>query len=385
MRRIIFEPEHDHFREVVGSFLRREAVPHTEAWEDAGIVPRSFWEEAARHGMVGFEVPEEYGGLGLKDFRFNVVIDEEMAYTGAVGDGFTMQNDILAPYLIGLTDDEQRRRWLPRFARGELIAAIAMSEPGAGSDLRGMTATARRDGDSYVINGTKTFVTSGILADLVIVAARTSDGGGSGGYSLLAVESGTEGFERGRKLEKSGRWAQDTAELFFADARVPVENRLGEEGAGLRYLMANLPRERMSMAVSAVAASEHALDITLTYVKERHAFGRPVGSFQANRFALAELTTKVRAARAFVDRCIEDLLVDDLTPEEAAGAKALTTELQNEVVDRCVQLHGGYGYMREYEISRLWRDARVQRIYGGTNEIMYEIVGRSLGLGDPGR
>jgi alkylation response protein AidB-like acyl-CoA dehydrogenase len=248
-----------------------------------------------------------------------------------------------------------------------------------------MTTTARRDGDSYVINGTKTFVTSGILADLVIVAARTSDGGGSGGYSLLAVESGTEGFERGRKLEKSGRWAQDTAELFFADARVPVENRLGEEGAGLRYLMANLPRERMSMAVSAVAASEHALDITLTYVKERHAFGRPVGSFQANRFALAELTTKVRAARAFVDRCIEDLLVDDLTPEEAAGAKALTTELQNEVVDRCVQLHGGYGYMREYEISRLWRDARVQRIYGGTNEIMYEIVGRSLGLGDPGR
>jgi alkylation response protein AidB-like acyl-CoA dehydrogenase len=380
MRRTIFEPEHDDFRQVVHSFLVREAVPHTEAWEQAGIIPREFWTEAARHGMVGFEVPEEYGGLGLRDFRFNAVIDEEVAYTGAVGDNFTMQNDILAPYLLDLTTSEQKQRWLPPFTRGELIAAVAMTEPGAGSDLRAMKASAKRDGDGYVVNGTKTFVTSGIAADLVIVAVRTSPEGGSRGFSLLAVERDTPGFERGRKLSKAGRWAQDTAELFFDDARVPVENRLGEEGGGFGYLMANLPRERLSMAVSAVAAAEHALDITLTYVKERSAFGRPVGSFQANRFALAELVTKVAGARAYVDRSLEALGVGKLTPQEAAGAKAWTTDLQNEVVDRCVQLHGGYGYMLEYEISRLWRDARVQRIYGGTNEIMYEIVGRSLGL-----
>ncbi len=380
MRRTIFEPEHDDFRQVVRSFLTREAVPHTEAWEEAGMVPRAFWTEAARHGMVGFEVPEQYGGLGLRDFRFNAVIDEEVAYTGAVGDNFTMQNDILAPYLLELTTPEQKERWLPPFTRGELIAAIAMTEPGAGSDLRAMTASARRDGDTYVVNGTKTFVTSGIAADLVIIAVRTSPAGGTRGFSLLAVERDTPGFERGRKLKKAGRWAQDTAELFFDDARVPVENRLGEEGSGFPSLMANLPRERLSMAVSAVAAAEHALEITLVYVKERSAFGQPVGSFQANRFALAELVTKVAAARAYVDRCLEALGADQLSPQEAAGAKAWTTDLQNEVVDRCVQLHGGYGYMVEYEISRLWRDARVQRIYGGTNEIMYEIVGRALGL-----
>jgi acyl-CoA dehydrogenase len=380
MRRTIFEPEHDDFRQVVRSFLTREAVPHTEAWEEAGMVPRAFWTEAARHGMVGFEVPEEYGGLGLRDFRFNAVIDEEVAYTGAVGDNFTMQNDILAPYLLELTTPEQKQRWLPPFTRGELIAAVAMTEPGAGSDLRAMTASARHDGDAYVVNGTKTFVTSGIAADLVIVAVRTSPEGGTRGFSLLAVERDTPGFERGRKLRKAGRWAQDTAELFFDDARVPVENLLGEEGSGFPSLMANLPRERLSMAVSAVAAAEHALEITLTYVKERSAFGQPVGSFQANRLALAELVTKVAAARAYVDRCLEALGADELSPQEAAGAKAWCTDLQNEVVDRCVQLHGGYGYMLEYEISRLWRDARVQRIYGGTNEIMYEIVGRSLGL-----
>ena len=380
MRRTIFETEHDDFRETVGGFLRREAVPYADAWEEAGMVPRAFWEAAAAQGLVGFEAPEEYGGLGLRDFRFNAVIDEEVAYTGAVGDGFTMQNDIIAPYLLDLTNDEQKQRWLPPFVRGELIVAIAMSEPGAGSDLQAMAATARREGDEYVLSGTKTFVTSGIAADLVIVAARTKPEGGKDGFSLLAVERDAPGFERGRKLEKSGRWAQDTAELFFNDVRVPAENRLGEEGRGFRYLMGNLPRERLSMAVSAVAAAEHALEITLTYVKERTAFGKPVGSFQANRFALAELVTKVSAARAHVDRCISALLVDELTPAEAAGAKAWTTDLQCEVVDRCVQLHGGYGYMREYEISRLWRDARVQRIYGGTNEIMYEIVGRSLGL-----
>ena len=380
MRRTIFEPEHDHFRESVGAFLRSAAAPHADAWERAGLVPREFWQEAAAQGMVGFELPERFGGLDIADFRFNAVIDEEVAYTGSVGDGFTMQNDIIVPYLLELTDEQQKHRWLPPFARGDLIAALAMTEPGAGSDLQAMKTSAKRDGDSYLINGTKTFVTSGIMADLVIVAARTSPAGGKHGFTLLAVERDTEGFERGRKLEKSGRWAQDTAELFFDDVRVPIENRLGEEGHGFPYLMRNLPRERLSMAVSAVAAAEHALAITLGYVKERRAFGTPVGSFQANRFALAELVTKTAAARAYVDACLVSLVAGELTAAEAAGAKAWTTDLQNVVVDRCVQLHGGYGYMREYEISRLWRDARVQRIYGGTNEIMYEIVGRSLGL-----
>jgi alkylation response protein AidB-like acyl-CoA dehydrogenase len=255
-----------------------------------------------------------------------------------------------------------------------------MSEPGAGSDLLAMTTRARRDGDAYILDGTKTFVTSGIAADLVIVAARTAPEGGKNGFTLLAVERGMEGFERGRKLEKAGRWAQDTAELFFEGVRVPVENRLGEEGQGFPSLMRNLPRERLSMAVSAVAAAEHALEITLQYVKERTAFGQPIGTFQHNRFALAELVTKTAAARGYVDQCILGVNSGELTPAEAAGAKAWTTDLQNEVVDRCLQLHGGYGYMLEYEVSRLWRDARVQRIYGGTNKIMYEIVGRSLGL-----
>jgi alkylation response protein AidB-like acyl-CoA dehydrogenase len=380
MRRTIFGPEHEDLRASFRTFLAREAVAHTEDWEREGMVPREFWEKAAAGGFVGFEAPEEFGGAGISDFRFNAVIDEEIARAGAVGDNFTMQNDILAPYLLELTDDAQKRRWLPEFTSGRLVAAIAMTEPGAGSDLQGMAATAERDGDVYVLNGTKTFVTSGIQADLVIVAARTDAAGGKDGFSLLAVERGMAGFERGRKLDKSGRWAQDTAELFFADVRVPVENRLGEEGRGFRYLMKNLPQERLSMAVSAVAASEHALEVTLEYVRDRRAFGRPIGSFQANRFALAELATKVESARSHVDRCLDALLRDDLSPADAAGAKALTTDLQWEVVDRCVQLHGGYGYMQEYEIARLWRDARVQRIYGGTNEIMYEVVGRSMQL-----
>ena len=359
MRRTIFEAEHDAFREVIRAFLLKEAVPHVVEWERAGMIPSSFWERAAENGFVGFEAPEAMGGAGVHDFRFNAIIDEEVAYTGAVGDNFTMQNDILTPYLLDLTNDEQKARWLPDFTAGRLIAAIAMSEPGAGSDLQAMRARARRDGDDYVLDGTKTFVTSGIAADLIIVAARTDPAGGRQGFSLFAVERGMEGFERGRKLEKAGRWAQDTAELFFNDVRIPAANRLGEEGEGFAYLMRNLPRERLSMAVSAVAAAEHALEITLAYVKERTAFGQPIGSFQFNRLALAELVTKTSAARTYVDRCITAVNDGDLTPSEAAGAKAWTTDLQNEVVDRCLQLHGGYGYMAEYEVSRLWRDARV--------------------------
>ena len=380
MRRAIFEDEHAAFRESARTFFEREAVPHIEEWEAAGLVDRSFWTKAAESGFVGFEAPEEYGGLGLKDFRFNAILDEEVAYTGSVGDNFSLENDIVSPYLVDLTTAEQKERWLPPFTRGETIVAIAMTEPGAGSDLQAMSASAQRDGDDYILNGSKTFVTSGIQADLVIVAARTARSGGRDGFSLLVVEDGMEGFDRGRKLDKIGRRAQDTAELYFNQVRVPMANRLGDEGMGFTYLKEGLPRERLSIAVSAVAAAEHALGLTLDYVRERFAFGQPVGSFQANRFAVAELTTKIAAARAYVDRCIVALNAGELTGAEAAGVKALTTDLQFEVLDRCLQLHGGYGYMDEYTVSRLWRDARVQRIYGGTNEIMKEIVGRSLGL-----
>jgi acyl-CoA dehydrogenase len=380
MRRTIYDDVHKEFRESVRAFLEREAVPYADEWEERGMVDRSFWRKAAAAGFVGFEAPEEHGGIGVSDFRFNAIIDEEVEYLGVVSDNFALENDIVAPYLIELANEEQQRRWLPKFTSGDLVVAIAMTEPGAGSDLQGMSATARRDGDVYMLNGSKTFVTSGIQADMVIVAARTSQGGAREGFSLLMVETGTNGFDRGRKLEKIGRRAQDTAELYFNQVAVPIENRLGEEGRGFPYLMRNLPRERLSIAVSAVAAAEHALELTLDYVRERRAFGQPVGSFQANRFLIAEMKTEVSAARVYVDRCIEAVCAGELTDAEAAGAKAWTTDLQFQVLDNCLQLHGGYGYMSEYAISRLWRDARAQRIYGGTNEVMKEIVGRSLGL-----
>ncbi|HEY2716673.1 MAG TPA: acyl-CoA dehydrogenase family protein [Solirubrobacterales bacterium] len=378
-RRAIFEDEHEAFRESVRTFLRREAAPHAERWEQEGMVDREFWRKAGAAGFVGFQAPAELGGLDLEDFRFNAILDEEIEYGAIPGDNFALQNDIVAPYLVELTTDEQKARWLPAFTAGELIGAVAMSEPGAGSDLRAIATTATPTDGGWKLDGSKTFVTSGIQADLVIVVARTASGDGHA-YSLFAVEAGTPGFERGRKLSKVGRKAQDTAELFFRDAEVPAENLIGGEGEGLHMLMRNLPRERLSIAISAVAASERALELTLEYVGERRAFGRPVGSFQANRFALADLTNRVRAARVYVDHCIAAVNAGELSDAEAAGAKAWTTELQFEVLDRCLQLHGGYGYMDEYEISRLWRDARVQRIYGGTNEVMLEIVGRSLGL-----
>jgi acyl-CoA dehydrogenase len=377
VRRQLFEPEHDDFRASVRAFLNAEAVPQTETWEAAGMVDRSFWRRAAEQGLVGFEAPVEYGGAGLIDFRFNAVIDEEVGYAGVVGDGFTMENDIIAPYLIEHANDEQRARWLPGFTAGETVVAIAMTEPGAGSDLRGIASTARRDGDHYVLNGSKTFVTSGIQADLVIVAARTGE---RGALTLIAVEASAEGFQRGRKLEKIGRRAQDTAELFFDDVRVPVTNRLGAEGSGLQLLKANLPRERLSMAVSAVAVSERAFELTLDHCRTRRTFGKPIGSHQAIRFMLADMRTELDVARAYVDRCLIAQVAGELTDHEAAGAKAYATDLQFSLLDRCLQLHGGYGYMEEYPIARMWRDGRVQRIYGGTNEIMRDIVGRALGV-----
>jgi acyl-CoA dehydrogenase len=379
MKRTIFNDEHEHFRESVRRFLEREAVPNNERWEAAGLVDREFWRKAAGQGLVAFQAPEELGGAGQTDFRFNVVIDEEVALTGAVGDNFNLTNDIVAPYLLNLTNEEQRRRWLPGVTSGERIIAIAMSEPGAGSDLRGMTTKATRDGDTYRLTGSKTFVSNGIQADLVVVAAYLDDGE-TEGMALFGVESEMDGFSRGRKLGKIGRRAQDTAELFLEDVVVPAENVIGEPGMGLRYLMGNLPQERLSMAVTGVAASERALQITLDYARDRNAFGQPIGSFQANRFALADLATEIQVARAYVDTCIAAHAEGELTAVEAAGAKLWVTELQGRVMDRCVQLHGGYGYMEEYEIARMWRDARVTRIYGGTSEIMKEIVGRSLGL-----
>jgi alkylation response protein AidB-like acyl-CoA dehydrogenase len=379
VERDLFEPEHDQFRELVRAFLSKEGAPNTEAWESAGMVDRAFWSIAAAQGLVGFAASEAHGGTGQRDFRFNVVLDEEVVRTGTVGDGFSLTNDIVLPYFLDLADLDQQDRWIPGIVDGSLALAVAMSEPGAGSDLRAMTTTARRDGDDWRLTGAKTFITNGLQADLVIVCARIPEDDG-GGFGLYVVEAGQDGFERGRKLDKIGRRAQDTAELFFNNVRVSSANVLGEAGEGLHYLMSNLPQERLSMAVTAVASAEHALSIGLSYAKERRAFGQPIGSFQANRFTLAELATKVQIARVYVDRCIRAHCEGKLSAADAAGAKFWTTELEFEALDTCLQLHGGYGYIEEYEVARRWRDCRVQRIYGGTNEIMREIVGRSLGL-----
>jgi acyl-CoA dehydrogenase len=379
LRRVIFEDEHNAFRASVRGFLTREAAPQAAAWEAAGIIDRSFWQKAAAQGFVGFAAAEEYGGAAVNDFRFNAILDEEVVYTGTVTDAFSLTNDIVLPYLINLATPEQQERWLPDITSGARVCAIAMSEPGAGSDLRGIAATATWADGHYRLSGSKTFVTSGIQAEIVIVAARVVREGVEG-IGLFVVEDGATGFEKGRKLDKIGRRAQDTAELFFDQVEVPEENVIGQVGAGLHYLMGNLAQERLSIAVSAVASAERALEITLEYVRDRTAFGRPVGSFQANRFALAELATEVSIVRTYIDRCIEAHTAEELSDADAAGAKFWTTELEFRVLDRCLQLHGGYGYMEEYEIARRWRDARVTRIYGGTTEIMKEIVGRSLGL-----
>ena len=380
MRRTIFEPEHDAFRESVRAFCDKEIVPHHKEWEAAGIVPRELWLEAGKQGFLGFMVPEEYGGGGQRDFRFNAVLIEELTRCGASGPGFGVHTDINSAYLLDLTNDEQRARWLPGFASGELITAIAMTEPGAGSDLQGIATTAVRDGDHYVLNGAKTFISNGILSDLVIVVAKTAPDQGYKGISLLVVERGMAGFERGRNLDKLGLKAQDTAELFFDDVRVPAANLLGEEGQGFVYLMERLPQERLAIAVVAAAACERVLELTTEYVKSRTAFGRPVGSFQNSRFAIAEMATETQIARVYVDRCIEELAAGTLTVSDAAMAKWWTTELQKRVVDQCLQLHGGYGYMSEYPISKAYVDTRIQTIYGGTTEVMKEIIGRTMGL-----
>ncbi len=381
MQSTLYEPAHGAFRDMARAFLAKHVVPFHEEWESDGIVDRGIWTEAGKQGLLGTDVEEIYGGGGVRDFRFNAVVVEELVRVCATGLGFGLHNDVVAPYLLDLATEEQKQRWLPGFCSGELITAIAMSEPAAGSDLQGIRTTARRDGSDYIVNGSKTFITNGILSDLVIVVAKTDvDKPGAQGLSLVAVERGMPGFERGRNLDKVGLKAQDTAELFFDDVRIPAGNLIGTENGGFRHLMENLPQERLSIAVGAVAGCERMLEISLDYVKGRTAFGRPVGSFQNSRFVLADLATRTQIARVFLDRCIEALNGGELTAIDAAMAKLWTTDLQNAVADACLQLHGGYGYMSEYPISKFWRDSRVQSIYGGTNEIMKEIIGRSLGL-----
>ena len=338
------------------------------------------WLEAGKQGFLGMAVPEEYGGGGNPDFRYNTIITEETTAGRYSGIGFGLHNDVVAPYLLRLANDEQKERWLPKFCTGELITAIAMTEPGTGSDLQGIKTRAVKQGDHYVLNGSKTFITNGINSDLVIVVAQTDPDKGAQGFSLLAVERGMEGFERGRHLDKIGLDAQDTAELSFTDVKVPAENLLGEEGLGFIYLMQNLPQERISIAIMAATAMETVLEQTLQYTKERKAFGRSIGSFQNSRFVLAELATEATAVRIMVDEYIRLHLDEKLSAEQAAMAKWYSTEKQVHLIDRCLQLHGGYGYMREYPIARAYLDARVQTIYGGTTEIMKEIIGRSLGV-----
>ncbi|TFV72185.1 acyl-CoA dehydrogenase [Blastococcus sp. CT_GayMR19] len=381
MRHSLYEAEHDEFRDMVRAWAEKTIAPFHAQWEKDGIVPRDVWLAGGKQGLLGLDMEEQYGGGGVHDFRYNAVVDEELVRIGASGVGFGLHNDVVGPYLRDLATAEQKERWLPGFCRGELITAIAMTEPGAGSDLQGLQTTARGDGDGWVLSGSKTFITNGINADLVIVVAKTDpEATGAKGLSLLVVERDMPGFSRGRNLEKVGLKAQDTAELFFDDVRLPAENLLGGKHRGFLHLMENLPQERLSIAVGAVAAVERVLSLTIEYVTSRKAFGRPVGSFQNTRFVLAELQTEATIARTFVDECVRQLNTGELTATDAAMAKWWTTELQNKTADRCLQLHGGYGYMDEYPVSKAWRDSRVQSIYGGTNEIMKEIIGRSLGL-----
>ncbi|MER6677407.1 acyl-CoA dehydrogenase family protein [Streptomyces sp. NPDC000983] len=378
MKRRIYSDEHDAFRETVRDFLAKEVLPHYGQWEKDGIVSRDVWLAAGRQGLLGLAVDEEYGGGGNRDFRHSAVMAEEFTRAGTPGLALGLHNDIIGPYLTSLATEEQKRRWLPGFCDGSLITAIAMTEPGAGSDLQGIRTRAEDRGDHWLLNGAKTFISNGILADLVIVVARTTPEGGAHGLSLLVVERGAEGFERGRNLDKIGQKAQDTAELFFNDVRVPKENLLGEPNGAFVHLMTNLAQERLSIAVAAIAGAEHLLEITSGYVKEREAFGRPLATKQHIRFEIAEMATECAVTRAFLDRCIEEHADGGLDAVDASMAKWWATELQKRVADRCLQLHGGYGYMTEYPIAKAFTDGRIQTIYGGTTEIMKEIIGRSL-------
>jgi acyl-CoA dehydrogenase len=381
-RREIFDDEHEQYRESFRRFIEAEIAPNFEEWDQAGHASRDLFGKAAEHGFLAIAVPEEYGGHGITDWRFTAVLTEEATRSGmapAFG-GPMLSSDVALPYILAAGTDEQKARWLPGIASGEITLAIAMTEPGTGSDLQGVKTRAVRKDDHYVVNGSKTFITNGLHADKVIVVCKTDPDAGAAGISLLVVDAASEGFARGKQIDKLGQHASDTLELFFSDVEVPVEDRLGEEGSGFFQLMEKLVPERLIIAVGAISGAEVALEMTLDYVKQRTAFGRPIGSFQNSRFAMAEMRTEIEITRAFIDRCIQRYCAGTLPIEEAAMAKWWTTELLGRVTDRCLQLHGGYGYTHEYPISRAWVDARITRIYGGTTEIMKELIGRTMGL-----
>jgi len=380
IERTVFGEQHEQFRDTVRKFLDKEVAPHHAEWEEQGYVDRSVWAKAGANGLLCLSMPEQYGGADA-DRLYSVVMFEEIARAGFTGLGFGLHNEIVAPYILRYGSEAQKERYLPAMARGEIVGAIAMSEPAAGSDLQGIRSTAQDAGDHFVLNGSKTFITNGWHADLVIVVAKTDPSAGAKGTSLLLVERGMPGFEKGKRLKKVGMKAQDTSELFFDNVKVPKANLLGDVNRGFIYLMQELPWERLQIAISGIAAAQAAIDWTMDYTKERKAFGTTVASFQTTRFKLAELQTEVQVARVFVDRCTELLLEGKLDTATASMAKYWCSDLQCKVIDECVQLHGGYGYMWEYPIARAWADARVQRIYGGTNEIMKEVVARSIGLG----
>jgi alkylation response protein AidB-like acyl-CoA dehydrogenase len=380
MQRTIFEPEHDAFRELARSFFEKECAPHAEQWEKQGQIDRSIWLKAGKIGLLGWDAPVEYGGTGIRDYRYNAIMSEEFIATGSNGFGFSLHNDVMAPYLLDLTTEEQKARWLPRWVGGEMITAIGMTEPGAGSDLKSIRTVARDDGDSYVVSGAKTYITNGIMADLVVVAVKTDPDAGHRGISLLAVERGMPGFTRGCNLDKIGMKAQDTAELFFDMVRVPKANLIGTEGHGFYHLMHGLVQERLACAVASTAYMERALALTIDFVRDRTVYGKPLGALQNTSFVLADVKASTDVCRVYTDWAIAEHVAGRLTPEDAAVAKMFVTERQWAVVDACLQLFGGAGYMNEYEIARIWRDTRVQRILAGSSEVMRHIVGRSLRL-----
>jgi alkylation response protein AidB-like acyl-CoA dehydrogenase len=374
--RTAYDDDHEAFRDMVRKFFAQHLIPNLDKWEEAGNVDRALWSACGEAGLLCPSVPESYGGLGL-DFRYNAILAEELFYAGSTF-GMALHSDIVADYIVHYGTEEQKSHWLPKMVSGDAVTAIAMTEPGAGSDLQGIKTAAIRDGDDYVVNGSKTYITNGQHADLVIVVAKTDPASGGKGISLLLVEANRPGFSRGRNLDKIGQSSSDTSELFFSDMRIPVGNRLGEEGKGFGYLMSQLPQERLGIAISAIASAQRAFDEVLRFTKDRKAFGKTVFDFQNTRFTLADLATKLQVGWAHLDWAITRHVAGKLTAVEASAAKLWHTELQWEVVDAALQLHGGAGYMNEYPIARLWRDARVLRIYGGTNEIMKEVIGRSL-------
>ena len=379
MRRLIFDIEHEQFRDNVRKFMQNEVGPHAERWREAGIVDRDVYLKAGGQGLLCTWADEKYGGAGTGDFRFEQIIIEENRRHGDTGFFIHLHSDLVAPYIAGLGTEEQKDRLMPDIVSGKTILAVAMTEPSTGSDLAGIRTRAEHNGDHWLLNGAKTYISSGILADVVIVAART-DPNSRHGLGLFIVERGMEGFERGRKLAKMGLKSQDTAELFFTDVRVPNANVLGDPGHGFKYLARFLAQERLVGAIGVMASAQTAFDLTLDYVKDRRAFGKPIGTFQSNRFVMAQLRAELDAIQTYVDQCVLLLNAHELTAEDAAAAKLLSSELEGRVVDACVQLHGGAGYMDEYRISRMYTDARISRIYAGTSEIMKEIIGRSLGL-----